>query len=528
MQPVAPPSLDYVPVPKHPPSRDYVLCPEHLPSPVEVPYVPEPEYPEYLVPSDVEAPLEDQPLPANALPTTILPGYVADSNPDKDLEEDLEEDHIDYPANGGDGDDEPFDDDDDNDDTDDEDEEPFENEEEEHLASSDSFVVHVIDHVPLAGDIKAFETDESAPIPRSPQTRPGPALEADLRRDMVEGMGYGIIDTWDELVEAMMEIASTTLEGVNQRVTELATTARLETKEFKVRFEEAQNDRAFLRAQVNTLFRDRPFHCHIVMLLDREATYALMPSGFINAPAVFMDLMNRVCKPYLDKFVIVFIDDILIYSKRKQEHEEHLKLILELLKKEQLPSLIGCDKEEATFQLIKRKLCSAPILALPEGSKDFIVYCDASIKGLGVVLVQREKKELNMRQRRWLELLSDNDCEIRYHPGKSNVVADTLSRKERNKPLQVRALVMTIGLDLPKQILEAQTEARKPKNLKSKDVGDPAKIESIKDWASPKTAMKIRQFLGLAGYYRRFIKGFSKIAKSMTKLTQKKAKFNWV
>ncbi|GKF61660.1 putative reverse transcriptase domain-containing protein [Tanacetum coccineum] len=163
------------------------------------------------------------------------------------------------------------------------------------------------------------------------------------------------------------------------------------------------------------------------------------------------------------------------------------------------------DKAEAAFQLIKQKLCSAPILALPEGNEDFIAYCDASIKGLGAVLMQREKviayasrqlkiheknytthdlelgavvfalkiwrhylygtkctvftdhkslqhildqKELNMRQRRWMELLSDYDCEIRYHPGKANVVADALSRKERVKPLRVRALVMTIGLDL--------------------------------------------------------------------------------
>nr|GFC33811.1 reverse transcriptase domain-containing protein [Tanacetum cinerariifolium] len=76
------------------------------------------------------------------------------------------------------------------------------------------------------------------------------------------------------------------------------------------------------------------------------------------------------------------------------------------------------DKQEAAFQLLKQKLCSAPILALLEGSEDFIVYCDASNKGLGAVLMQREKKELNMRQRRWLELLSDYDCEIRYHQGK--------------------------------------------------------------------------------------------------------------
>ncbi|GJQ91298.1 putative reverse transcriptase domain-containing protein [Tanacetum coccineum] len=113
------------------------------------------------------------------------------------------------------------------------------------------------------------------------------------------------------------------------------------------------------------------------------------------------------------------------------------------------------EKEENAFQLIKQKLCSAPILALSEGSEDFVVYCDASHKGLGAVLMQREKgtrytvftdhkslqhildqKELNMRQRRWLELLSDYDCDIRYHPGKANVVADALSRKERIEPLR--------------------------------------------------------------------------------------------
>ncbi|GJX51335.1 putative reverse transcriptase domain-containing protein [Tanacetum coccineum] len=136
------------------------------------------------------------------------------------------------------------------------------------------------------------------------------------------------------------------------------------------------------------------------------------------------------------------------------------------------------DKEEAAFQLLKEKLCSAPILALPEVAENFIIYCDASHKGLGGVLMQNEKslkhilnqKELNMRQHHWLELLSDYDCEICYHPGKANVVANALSRKERIKPLRVRSLVMTIGLDLPKQILEAQTEARKPKNLKAEDV----------------------------------------------------------
>nr|GEY34556.1 reverse transcriptase domain-containing protein [Tanacetum cinerariifolium] len=88
----------------------------------------------------------------------------------------------------------------------------------------------------------------------------------------------------------------------------------------------------------------------------------------------------------------------------------------------------GEEKEEA-FQLLKDKLCSAPILALPEGFDDFVVYCDTSLKGYGAVLMQREK-------RRWIELLSDYDCEIRYHPGKANVVADALSRKEREKSLR--------------------------------------------------------------------------------------------
>ncbi|GJU99662.1 putative reverse transcriptase domain-containing protein [Tanacetum coccineum] len=124
----------------------------------------------------------------------------------------------------------------------------------------------------------------------------------------------------------------------------------------------------------------------------------------------------------------------------------------------------------------------APILALPEGSENFVVYCDASHKGLGAVLMQKEKviayairqlkhildqKELNMRQRRWLELLSDYDYDICYHLGKANIVADALDQKERINPLRVRALVMTISLNLPVQNLNTQTEARKEENYEN-------------------------------------------------------------
>ncbi|GJR76212.1 putative reverse transcriptase domain-containing protein [Tanacetum coccineum] len=148
--------------------------------------------------------------------------------------------------------------------------------------------------------------------------------------------------------------------------------------------------------------------------------FQVMSFGLTNAPAMFMDLINRVCKPYLDKFVIVFIDDILIYSKSKKEHEEHLRQILKLLKKEELYA--------------KFSKCE---------------FWISRVQFFGHVIDYR-------------------------------------------------------GIHV-----------------------DPSKIESIKDWASLKTPTEIRQFLGLAGYYRRFIEGFSKIAKTMTKLTQKGVKFDW-
>nr|GEZ68187.1 hypothetical protein [Tanacetum cinerariifolium] len=103
--------------------------------------------------------------------------------------------------------------------------------------------------------------------------QPGPT-ESNLRRYRVEQAGYGITDTCDEIVDTLIEIAPTTLEGVNERVTELDTTVRKRTDEFEIRFEEAQDDRAILRARVNTLFRDRPDHRRTTMLMDREVMYA--------------------------------------------------------------------------------------------------------------------------------------------------------------------------------------------------------------------------------------------------------------
>ncbi|GJS04734.1 putative reverse transcriptase domain-containing protein [Tanacetum coccineum] len=140
--------------------------------------------------------------------------------------------------------------------------------------------------------------------------------------------------------------------------------------------------------------------------------FQVMPFGLTNALAVFMDLMNQVCKLYLDRFVIMLIDDILIYSKRRKEHEGHLKLILRLLKKEELYAKFtkfmtkltqnsmkfDCrEKAEAAFQLLKQKLCSAPILTLPEGSENFVVYCDVSHKGLGAVLMQKGGSVIALR-----------------------------------------------------------------------------------------------------------------------------------
>ncbi|GJR44439.1 putative reverse transcriptase domain-containing protein [Tanacetum coccineum] len=217
-----------------------------------------------------------------------------------------------------------------------------------------------------------------------------------------------------------------------------------------------------------------------------------------NCTAVFWDLMNRrFCANRILIIVrIVFIDGN--HSGSIPKIKKNMRLTASVLYKgadnfwvwlviidgllrsflnipKPLPKLtqqnkpyVWGDDEEEAFQTLKLKLCSAPILSLPEGSEDFVVYCDACLKGFGVVLMQRKKviayasrqlrkneenytthdlelgaeKELNMRQRRWIELLSDYDCVICYHPGKANVVADALSKKDKES-IQVRALVVT-------------------------------------------------------------------------------------
>nr|GEV39384.1 putative reverse transcriptase domain, ribonuclease H-like domain, aspartic peptidase domain protein [Tanacetum cinerariifolium] len=265
--------------------------------------------------------------------------------------------------------------------------------------------------------------------------------------------------------------------------------------------------------------------------------FTVMPFSLTKAPTIFMDLMNQVYRPYLDKFVIVFIDDILIYFKTRKDHEENLILVLELLKKERLyakfskcefwlrevqflghvingdgihvdPSKIEAvknwkaprtssevclflrlagyyrrfiegfskiakaltvltqksktydwgEEQKNAFQTLKDKLCNALVLALPNGPEDFMVYCDAS--GLG------------------LELFSDYDYKIRYHPGKANVVVDALSRKERVKPKRVRAMNMNLQSSINDKILATQKEASDKSTRLQKGIDEMIELRS--------------------------------------------------
>ncbi|GJS68346.1 putative reverse transcriptase domain-containing protein [Tanacetum coccineum] len=148
------------------------------------------------------------------------------------------------------------------------------------------------------------------------------------------------------------------------------------------------------------------------------------------------------------------------YYKRFIENFSKIAKPLTLLTQKNKTYVWG-DKQDEAFLILKEKLFNALVLTLPDGPNDFVVYYDASKQGFGCMLMQRGKRELNMRQRRWIELLSDYKCEIKYHPGKANVVADALSRKERVKPRRLHAMSITIHSGLKTNILEAQGEASK-------------------------------------------------------------------
>ncbi|GJX69278.1 putative reverse transcriptase domain-containing protein [Tanacetum coccineum] len=276
-----------------------------------------------------------------------------------------------------------------------------------------------------------------------------------------------------------------------------------------------------------------------------EKGFILLSSSPWGAPVLFVkkkDGSFRMCIDYRElnkltvknRYPLLRIDDLFdqlrgssVYSKIDLRSGYHQLRI----KEEDIP-ITAFRTRYGHFELTNApavfmdlmKTSFAPILALPEGTEDFVVCYDASIKGYGALLMQREKviayasrqlkvheenyttydlelgaivfalrlwrhylygtkcvvftdhkslqyilnqKELNLRQQRWIELLSDYDCEIRYHPGKANVVADALSRKEKNKPLRVRALMMNVYNDLPKQIRESQEEAMKGENVEA-------------------------------------------------------------
>ncbi|GKB67671.1 putative reverse transcriptase domain-containing protein, partial [Tanacetum coccineum] len=298
-------------------------------------------------------------------------------------------------------------------------------------------------------------------------------------------------------------------------------------------FDQLQGARHFSKIDIRSGYHQLRVHEDDILktafrMRYKHFEFTVMNFGLTNAPAVFMDLMNWVCKPYLDKFVIVFIEDILIYSKSKEEHEVHLRLVLELLENEKLYAKFSkCEfwLQEVHFlghvvnqngihvdpsKIETVKIWKAPTTPSEIRSffwvEDFVVYCDASNQGLVCVLMQRGKviayvsiqlkiheknytthdlelgavmfalktwrhylygtksviytdhkrlqhifdqKVLNMHQRRWIELFSDYECEIRYHPGKANVVADALSRKEPVKPRRVPLVggIRTIFMD---------------------------------------------------------------------------------
>ncbi|GJS20589.1 putative reverse transcriptase domain-containing protein [Tanacetum coccineum] len=360
-------------------------------------------------------------------------------------------------------------------------------------------------HIPIDAQVMEKKSDEKRlediPVVREfpkvfPEDLPGlpPVLQVEFQIDLIPRV--------KPVARAPYRLVPSEMQELSNQLQELADENRYPLPRIDDLFDQLQGSTVYSKIDLRLGYhklrvRDEDIPMTAFRTRYGHYEFQVMPFGLTNAPVVFMDLINRVCKPYLDKFVIMFIDDILIYSRLQVDTAKIeavknwiAKSLTELTQKNK--NYISGEDHESAFQLLKQKLCEAPILALPEGNDDFVVYCDASHQGLGAVLMQREKviayasrqlkpneenyithdlelgaavfalkiwrhylygtkctvftdhkslqhildqKELNMRQRRWLELLADYDCEIRYHPGKANVVADALSRKERIKTL---------------------------------------------------------------------------------------------
>ncbi|KAL0415719.1 UNVERIFIED_CONTAM: Transposon Ty3-I Gag-Pol polyprotein [Sesamum latifolium] len=265
--------------------------------------------------------------------------------------------------------------------------------------------------------------------------------------------------------------------------------------------------------------------------------FLVMPFGLTNAPAAFIALMNHTFQDYLDQFVIIFIDDILVYSKNREEHEQHLRIVLQILKEKELyAKLSKCpltkllrkgvtfqwtEQCQQSFDELKRRLTSTPILVLPSGSGGYMVYTDASKQGLGCVLMQNGKviayasrqlrphelnypthdlglaaivhalkiwrhylygekfqiftdhkslkyiltKGIDLRQRRWIELLKDYDCTIDFLPGKANVVADALSRKSSNTLANLGSHTQTLLLEMRSMNIKLEVDQTMKKDV---------------------------------------------------------------
>ncbi|GJR13381.1 putative reverse transcriptase domain-containing protein [Tanacetum coccineum] len=316
---------------------------------------------------------------------------------------------------------------------------------------------------------------------------------------------------------------------------------------------------------LKTAFRTRYIHFE----------FTVMPFGLTNTPVVFMDLMNRVCRPYLDKFVIVFIDDILIYSKTREEHVEHLREVqffgyvingneihvdpskVEVVKNWKAPETLTEDRSFLgltgyyrrcieNFSKIAKSLTILTQKSLPDGSKDFVVYCDASRIGLGCVLMQKGLKYLSLWKVVRIPLPDGKEIEFRIKlipratPATNSPYRLAPSELEelsgKLKELQDKGFIRPSSSPWGAPVWIPQTESAKDDFLKNAfrtvmgtfRVLNPSKIwKAVRELEKPLTpTVQVRSFLGLDGYYRRFIENFSKIAKSFTISTQKCKTFN--